>query len=498
MTSPRAAVHPATHGRRRGRPRTERHGVDELARELYVSLACVTLSACTMVLAVWALDFTVVQVAACLCAFALITGLAGSMRIRAVAAALRACREGELRQVVEAARAAETNVIWTATELCRGGRPPLPEDPGSQSGDALGRALEQILNLKVQAAHCLLRVHNESQAAVLVTMHQTLSRRQHSLIGEMLEHLTLLQNATEDAELLDRSFKIDHLATRLRRLVESVSVVLGDTSLRETRHPVPVAAVLRGAKSEVVKYTRVVTAAGDVGSAFALPAHVHPDVTHLLAELIDNAVDHSDPAAKVIVRAQQVAHGLLFEVEDRAVLLMDPATRDRLNELLRDPGHTDVSDQVRHGSLGLITAAKIAARYRLQVWLSLNPTGGTTANVVVPSQHLVPTAPAIATVALPATPPTSTSALSARPPVHGSGSRQADPPQPGTAVLPQDQTPSGDASPLPRRRREQRPMPSDLREPALPARTADPQVGADWRTGLQAGLQPGHSPTTPS
>ncbi|MGH1554219.1 hypothetical protein ACRAWF_26600 [Streptomyces sp. L7] len=87
----------------------------------------------------------------------------------------------------------------------------------------------------VQGADSMLRVHDESQAAVLVTMHQTLSQRQHGLIGQMLEHLTLLQEGTADAELLDRSFRIDHLATRLRRMVESVSVVLGGQSLRATR-----------------------------------------------------------------------------------------------------------------------------------------------------------------------------------------------------------------------------------------------------------------------
>ncbi|MFI1035130.1 hypothetical protein [Streptomyces sp. NPDC020951] len=121
----------------------------------------------------------------------------------------------------------------------------------------------------------MLRVHDESQAAVLVAMHQTLSRRQHGLIGEMLEHLTLLQKATEDAELLDRSFKIDHLSTRLRRMVESVSVVLGGESLRETRAPVPIATLLRGAKSEVVKYTRGGVPALGVRPQ---PDHQGPDV----------------------------------------------------------------------------------------------------------------------------------------------------------------------------------------------------------------------------
>ncbi|MFD9441829.1 sensor histidine kinase [Streptomyces sp. NPDC060006] len=450
-----------------------------------------TVLACVTIVAAWALDFTVTQVAICLGGSVLITGLVGAIRVQAVAASLQAHREGELQRVAEAVQAAEKSVIWTAEELCRGARPSLPNEPGFDGSDSLAKVLELLGNLQVQGSYAMLRVHDESQAAVLVAMHQTLSRRQHGLIGEMLEHLTLLQNATEDAELLDRSFKIDHLATRLRRMVESVSVVLGGKSLRETRAPVPVSTLLRGAKSEVVKYTRVQIASGDVGAAFALPAHVHPDVTHLLAELIDNGLDHSDPATKVIVRAQKVARGLHFEVEDRAILLMDPAKRDLLNKLLNNPGHADIADQVRRGSLGLITAARIAGKHGLEVWLSMNPTGGTTANVIVPHHYLVPTAPAIGTVTIPA---------QAHPTAGQLAQHAAAAPRPTGPSAASPASPAGVDSTelLPRRKRVPRPMPQGpgLAAPApAPAPVANPQAAADWRTGLQAGLQAGPSPT---
>ncbi|MEV5843733.1 ATP-binding protein [Streptomyces sp. NPDC051985] len=438
------------------------------------------------VLATWTFDLAVTQIAIGLTGSVLVTGLVGGFRVHAVAASLQLKRDADLQQIAKAVQAAENSVIWTADQLCRGVRPPLPEEPRWESSDSLTKVLELVGNLQVQGAASLLRVHDESQAAVLVTMHQTLSRRQHGLIGEMLEHLTLLQKATEDAELLDRSFKIDHLATRLRRMVESVSVVLGGKSLRETRAPVPVSTVLRGAKSEVVKYTRVQTAGGEVGSVFALPAHVHPDVTHLLAELIDNGLDHSDPASKVTVRAQRVARGLAFEVEDRALLLMDPAERDRLNALLRHPSHAEVAEQVRVGSLGLVTAGKIAAKYGLEVWLSLNPTGGTTANVVVPNQYLVPTAPVIGTVSVSVDPQPARALAHAGAP--GKAPRRR-------AVVPPPQADSDDAGPLPRRQREPRPMPSG-QATAVPAQAGNPQNPADWRSGLQAGLT-ADAPTQP-
>lgn len=489
MPSPQPGARPANHRRRRGRSsRIDRYLLDEVAGALYAPLACITVLTSITVLAAWVFDFTLAQIATGLAGSMLVTGIVGGARVHAVAASLQANRDADLELVSEAVAAAEKSVIWTAEELCRGKRPLLPQEPRWEGRAPLTRVLELVGNLQVQGVASLLRVHDESQAAVLVTMHQTLTRRQHALIGEMLEHLTQLQNATDDAVLLDRSFKIDHLATRLRRMVESVSVVLGGKSLRETRAPVPVSTVLRGAKSETVKYPRVQTAGGDASAAFALPAHVHPDVTHLLAELIDNGLDNSDPESKVTVRVQKVAHGLAFEVEDRALLLMDPAKRDRLNSLLLAPSHAVIADQVRQGSLGLITAGKIAEKYDLKVWLAMNPTGGTTANVVVPNHLLVRTAPVVGTIAVSTEPPPPVRELA-----HTGAPGQPAPRSTRAAASPQTDTNGVDR--LPRRVREQRPMPGQ--GPSAPPTAANPQTGADWRSGLWAGLQSDQSPTQP-
>ncbi|MFF4276154.1 ATP-binding protein [Streptomyces sp. NPDC001536] len=488
MPSPQPAARPANHRRRRGRrSRIDRYFLDEVAGALYAPLACVIVLTSVTILTAWAFNFALVQISIGLAGSVIVTVIVGGARVHAVAASLQANRDADFELISEAVAAAEKSVIWTAEELCRGKRPLLPKESHWEGSAPLTRVLELVSNLQVQGAASLLRVHDESQAAVLVTMHQTLTRRQHALIGEMLEHLTLLQKATDDAVLLDRSFKIDHLATRLRRMVESVSVVLGGKSLRETRAPVPVSTVLRGAKSETVKYPRVQTAGGDVGATFALPAHVHPDVTHLLAELIDNGLDNSDPESKVTVRVQKVAHGLVFEVEDRALLLMDPAKRDKLNELLLAPSHAVIADQVRHGSLGLITAGKIAEKYDLKVWLTMNPTGGTTANVVVPNHLLVPITPVIGTISVSTEPPPPVRELA-----HAGAPGQPPPPSPGAAV-PSPQPDTNGVDRLPRRKREQVPRPDA--GPSVPPPAANPQAGADWRSGLRAGLQGEQPPT---
>lgn len=477
--SPRPTTHRRAHGRR---PRVDRYLSGKVGSVLAAPLLCAAALQSVAVLTAWVYHLTLAQLSVALVGSVLVAALVGVIRAQMVAAALDRRRDGELQRVAEAVHAAEATMVWTAGELCQGKRPPLPPEPALAGGDAVERVVDLVADLKVQGAGALLRVHDESQAAVLVAMHRTLTRRQHALIDEMLEQLTGLQEATEDPVLLDRSFRIDHLATRLRRMVESVSVVLGGRSLRQTRAPVQVSTILRGAKSEVVKYPRVLTVPGDVGAAFALPAHVHPEVAHLLAELIDNGLEHSDPATHVVVRAQKVAAGLLVEVEDRATLLMDPAQRDMLNRLLERPDEADVAAQVRNGHLGLITTAKIAARHGLKVWLVMNAMGGTTANVIIPKRYLVPTPPAVGTVTISAEP-----VPAAAQPAHAGAMQQRVRPTPDNG---------GTAGRLPRRQRVDRPMPPAAAEPATPSQAANPRAAADWRRNLNAGLSADPGPGT--
>lgn len=245
--------------------------------------------------------------------------------------------------------------------------------------------------LQAHVVASLIRVHDESQSVVLLEVLRGLAMREHGLVGKALAALTELEMLTDDPELLSKVFEIDHLVTRVRRQVESTAV-LGGRSLRSVRRPVPVATALRGAVSEVVQYPRVVVAAGSVGAELGLPGHVGPDLTHLVAELIENACECSDPANRVWVRAQRVPNGLAIEVEDRAIP-MRPQTRAQMNHLLQAPDEVDVSGQVRAGQLGLLVAAKIAQTHGLSVLLQENVTGGTTALVVVPDRLLVAITP---------------------------------------------------------------------------------------------------------
>lgn len=418
-------------------------------------------------------------------------GLVAARGARTVAEAVQSIVEesqaAALKAVTGAAAAVGKSVQWSADELCRGKRPPLPDPQTPQSPNRNAEIDKALSALQTQAITSLIRVHDESQSVVLLEVLRRLAMREHALVNKALQALSRLEMLTDDPELLAKIFEIDHLVTRMRRQVESTAV-LGGQSLRSVRQPVPVTTVLRGAVSEVVQYPRVTVAAGSVGVELGLPGHVGPDLTHLLAELIENACECSDPATKVMVRAQRVALGLAIEVEDRAIP-MHPQTRAQMNHLLKAPDEVDVSGQVRAGQLGLLVAAKIAQSHGLSVLLQENVTGGTTALVVIPTRLLIAIPPVDDTGALPpeevrpsGRQPQQVAATPAAP-VAGQIAR------PGIAEALEATAVgnSADAPALPTRtRRTGSFRPPHQREQA-PAAAATPGLAAAFRNGLQAG-----------
>jgi signal transduction histidine kinase len=422
-------------------------------------------------------------------------GLVAARGARTVARAVQSVLEESQAAVTGAAAAVERSVQWSADELCRGKRPPLPDLQAPQSPTANAETDEVLSALQAQAIASLIRVHDESQSVVLLEVLRRLAMREHALVGKALEALSELEMLTDDPELLAKIFEIDHLVTRMRRQVESTAV-LGGQSLRSVRRPVPVATALRGAVSEVVQYPRVAVAAGSVGAELGLPGHVGPDLTHLLAELIENACECSDPATKVMVRAQRVPHGLAIEVEDRAIP-MHPQVRAYMNRLLQAPGEVDVSGQVRAGQLGLLVAAKIAQSHGLSVVLQENVTGGTTALVVIPARLLVALPPADDAGALPpeearpsgrqpqqvaATPATPKAGQAARPGAAGA-------PTAGTGH-------SADAPALPTRTRRTGSFRPPREREQAPVAAATPGLAAAFRNGIQAGGTTSASPAS--
>ncbi|HTU76792.1 MAG TPA: nitrate- and nitrite sensing domain-containing protein [Trebonia sp.] len=211
---------------------------------------------------------------------------------------------------------------------------------------------------------------------------RSLARRNQSLVQRQLRMLDEMERGTQDPDALAQLFRLDHLTTRMRRQAEGLIILSGSAPSRRWRQPVAVVEVLRGAISEIEDYVRVdlVTDSPDylTGAAVA-------DVTHLLAELIENAVVYSPPATRVVVRGGRVANGYVIEVEDRG-LGVPPAVRDTLNERLAQPPDFDLTDS---DQLGLFVVSRLAIRNGIKVSLRESGFGGTTAIVLLPSALVV-------------------------------------------------------------------------------------------------------------
>ncbi|MFC7646087.1 nitrate- and nitrite sensing domain-containing protein [Streptosporangium lutulentum] len=204
-----------------------------------------------------------------------------------------------------------------------------------------------------------------------------LARRNQSLLQRQLTLLDSMQHRATDPDSLEDLFRLDHLTTRMRRHAEGLIILSGAAPGRSWRRPVPVIDILRAAIAEVEDYTRVnVLPLPDLSLDGAAVA----DITHLVAELIENATIYSPPQTTVTVRGDVVANGFAVEVEDRGLGLsgMEYAA---INERLANPPEFDLADSAR---LGLFVVGQLASRHGVQVILRGSPFGGTTAIVLIP------------------------------------------------------------------------------------------------------------------
>ena len=208
-----------------------------------------------------------------------------------------------------------------------------------------------------------------------------LARRNQSLLYRQLEIINQLEDSEHDPDTLAELFTLDHLATRVRRNAESLLVLSGEQPPRTWSKPVPMRDVLRAAIAETEDLDRVVFVADE---QLAVAGHTVTDLTHLIAELTENAVRFSPPETTVSIRARpswQQPGGQLLTVEDWGVG-MPPAQLAAANALLAKPPEVDLSVSPR---LGFHVVARLAARHGITVSLSSTPGSGITATIVLPA-----------------------------------------------------------------------------------------------------------------
>jgi signal transduction histidine kinase len=262
---------------------------------------------------------------------------------------------------------------------------PIPLSGRDEIGE-VARAFDQVhaQAVSLAAEQALLRGN-------LNAIFSNLSRRSQSLIQRQLALITDLENNEADPDQLENLFKLDHLATRMRRNGENLLVLAGEEPGRRWNTPVPLVDVLRAAASEVEQYERIELAG--IPEAEVVGAAV-TDLVHLLAELLENATTFSSPQTRVLVNATRLPDGrVLVEIHDKGIGLTADDFAE-INEKLAEPPTVDATISRR---MGLFVVGRLSQRHDIRV--QLRPSGesaGTTSLVMLPqflTQMNAPTEP---------------------------------------------------------------------------------------------------------
>ncbi|WP_269856381.1 nitrate- and nitrite sensing domain-containing protein [Streptomyces sp. RPT161] len=252
---------------------------------------------------------------------------------------------------------------------------PRLDYPDDEMGQ-VGRALNTLQRAAVEAA-----VRQADMRRGVSDVFVNLARRNQVLLHRQLALLDTMERRTEDAEELADLFRLDHMTTRMRRHAEGLVILSGSAPSRQWRKPVRLMDVVRAAVAEVEDYERVevrrLPRLAVVGAAVA-------DLTHLLAELVENATVFSPPHTTVQVHGERVANGFVLEIDDRGLGMTPDALLDANLRLAETP-EFELSDTDR---LGLFVVSRLAQRQGVRVSLRQSPYGGTTAVVLIPTALL--------------------------------------------------------------------------------------------------------------
>ncbi|MEU0255845.1 nitrate- and nitrite sensing domain-containing protein [Streptomyces sp. NPDC006184] len=221
-----------------------------------------------------------------------------------------------------------------------------------------------------------------------------LALRTLGLVERQLAVIEGLEDREQDPERLATLFKLDHFATVMRRHSENLLVLAGTEHVQQHPGPVPLVDVVRAAVSEIERYERVRIA--------ALPPHTHlvgfaaDDLSHLLAELMENATSFSPPDVPVEVSGWLLESGeVMLSVQDEGIGMTEERLA-RLNARLTDfdPGSPYDQEGDDNLGLGLYVVARLAQRHGVRVRLREQKQGGVAAVVVLPASLLTEAPPA--------------------------------------------------------------------------------------------------------
>jgi len=250
---------------------------------------------------------------------------------------------------------------------------PIPVTSRDEVGQ-LAAAFNSVNSTTVEVA--------QEQAALrgsIAEMFVNVARRDQVLLNRQLSFIDSLERSEEDPGTLANLFRLDHLATRMRRNAESLLVLAGIDSGRRLRDAMPLSDVIRTASSEIEQYDRV-----------ELDLHVDPHMlgfnalgaAHLLAELLENATVFSEPETPVTVSTGVSQGSVIVRISDRGLGMSDEEI-DAANAKISS---TSAGDALGNQRLGLFVVGRLAVRLGAQVRLQRGASGsGTDAVVYFPA-----------------------------------------------------------------------------------------------------------------
>ena len=305
----------------------------------------------------------------------------------AIAGAILVARAttGPLRKLTSAAYTLSTEKLPALVERLR--------NPESAEGVSLRETLTPIdIDSKDEIGQLADAFNSIQQVTIEVAEEQSvllrkgigdifinLARRNQTLLDRQIEFIDQLEANEEDPDQLDNLFKLDHLATRMRRNAESLLVLAGAEPPRRRGRPVALADVVRVAIGEVEDFARIQLLALDDAT---VGGNVAVDLAHLLSELMENATHFSPPDTMVEVVGHRGENGTyIISVSDQGIGM----SADQLGEANHQLANPPLVGLALSRSLGFIVVGRLAQRFDIDVKLTASPAGGVTGLVTLPS-----------------------------------------------------------------------------------------------------------------
>ncbi len=255
------------------------------------------------------------------------------------------------------------------------GELPTAEEIPVTSNDEIGELVSAFNDVQVTAYD--LATEQALGRRATGEMFVNLGRRNQRLLERILAKLTELQQEEEDPDALTSLFELDNIVTRMRRNAESLLVMAGASTPRQWRQSVDIDNTVRAAVGEVEGYQRINI---EELASVDLRGSVVADVSHLLAELLENAVNFSDGGSEVSVTGQFERDSYVLNVIDNGIG-MTGGELEANNSRIADPPPLD---QLPTKFLGLYVVGRLADRHGIAVRLSGAPKGGVMARVELP------------------------------------------------------------------------------------------------------------------